>query len=165
MLRRTVLLLALVLAAGCRPRPATVEVSVFFTREEGNAIVLAEARRTVPGGDTSALVRAALTEMLKGPTAEEQGKGLVSQIPSGTALRGVRITGGVVRADFSNEVESGGGSASMLGRMWQIVYTATLFPQAPRVQILIDGRQREAMGGEGVIIAEPIARPRTPPRF
>lgn len=165
MLRRAVVILALVLAAGCRPRPAAVEVSIFFTRSEGTAIVLAEAVRTVPRGDASALVRAALAELLQGPTEAEQATGLVSQIPSGTRLRNVRIAGGVVQADFSKEVESGGGSASMLGRMWQIVYTATQVPQAPRVQILIEGRQREAMGGEGVIIAEPIARPQTPPRF
>lgn len=165
MLRRTVLLLVLVLAAGCRPRPEAVEVSVFFTRTDGNAIVLAETARTVAGGDVSALVRSALAVLLEGPTEAEQAEGLVSQIPEGTQLRGVRIIGGVVRADFSREVESGGGSASMLGRMWQIVYTATQFPQAPRVQILIEGQQREAMGGEGVIIAEPLARPRTPPRF
>ena len=165
MLRRTVLLLVLVLAASCRPRPEAVEVAVFFTRTDGNAIVLAETARTVAGGDVSALVRSAMAVLLEGPTEAEQAEGLVSQIPEGTQLRGVRIIGGVVRADFSREVESGGGSASMLGRMWQIVYTATQFPQAPRVQILIEGQQREAMGGEGVIIAEPLARPRTPPRF
>lgn len=164
--RAIAVLLLPLLFAGCARRPAgEAQVSIFFTRSEGTAFVLAEATRTVPEGDPRAVLTAALTELLRGPTAEEQAAGLSTAIPAGTTLRGVRLEGGVAHVDFSREVESGGGSASMLGRMWQIVYTATQFPQASRVQILIDGSRREAMGGEGVIIAAPLARPQTPPRF
>jgi spore germination protein GerM len=163
--RRLLLLLIVFAASGCRPRPATAEVSVFFARSEGNAIALVEVRRAVPRGETAAVVTAALNELLKGPTAEERARGLSTSMPPATRLRGVEIRNGVVRADFSREVEAGGGSASMLGRFWQIVYTATQFRDAPKVQILIEGQQREAMGGEGVIIGQPVSRPPTPPRF
>lgn len=159
------LLLFALAAAGCARRPGSSQVSVFFTRSEGNAIVLAEVPRTVPGGDPRTVLAAALTELLGGPTGEEQARGLVTQIPAGTRLRGVRIEGGVARVDFSREIESGGGSASMLGRMWQIVYTATQLRAASHVQILIEGEVRESMGGEGVIIASPLGRPQIPPRF
>lgn len=163
---RPVLLLLIVLAAsGCRPRPATAEVSVFFTRSDGNAITLAEVRRAVPRGGTEAMIAAALNELLKGSTAEERARGLSTSIPPTTRLRGVEVSNGVVRADFSRDVEAGGGSASMLGRFWQIVYTATQFKDAPKVQILIEGQEREAMGGEGVIIGQPVSRPPTQPRF
>ncbi len=168
MLRRSrlsLLLLVALAAAGCRPRPAMVEVSLFFTRSEGSAITLAEVHRRVPRGGTEALIAATLTALLTGPTAEERAQGLSTSVPTLTRLRGVHVQGGVVRADFSGEIEAGGGSASMLGRFWQIVYTATQFPQAPRVQILIDGQERQAMGGEGVIIEQPVGRPPTPPRF
>ncbi|HXF82951.1 MAG TPA: GerMN domain-containing protein [bacterium] len=140
-------------------------MSVFFTRSEDGAVVLAEVARTVPSGDPAAVLRAALTELLEGPTPEERAQGLVSQIPPGTRLLAVRIEDGVARVDLSREVEAGGGSSSMLGRLWQIVYTATQLPQAARVQILIEGQRRVAMGGEGVLIADPLTRPRTPPRF
>lgn len=138
---------------------------MFFTRAEGNDIVLAEVRRTVAGGDAGAVLRAAFHELLRGPTAEERAGGLVTSIPPGTRLRSVRIVGGVAEVDFSPELEAGGGSASMLGRFWQIVYTGTQFPQARRVLVLIDGERREAMGGEGVLIEEPVGRPPAPPRF
>jgi spore germination protein GerM len=166
-MRAAVLLLVLpaLLAAGCARRPGEAQVSVFFTRSEGNAIVLAEVSRTVPGGDPRTVLTAALAELLRGPTEEEQAGGLVTQIPPGTRLRGVRIEGGVAHVDLSGEFESGGGSASMLGRMWQVVYTATQLRAASHAQILIDGQHREAMGGEGVIIASPLGRPPTPPRF
>jgi len=159
-----VLLFVVLVASGCRP-PARAEVSVFFTRAEGNAFVLAEVRRAVPRGDPETMLRAAFEELLRGPTAQEQAGGLVTAIPPGTTLRRVRLVGDVAEVDFSRDFEAGGGSASMLGRFWQAVYTGTQFSQARRVQILIDGERREAMGGEGVVIDEPVGRPPAPPRF
>ena len=159
------LVLVVVAAAGCRPAPARAEVSVFFTRTEDTAFTVAAARRTVQGGDTSARLRAALEALLAGPTDAERGEGLGTAIPVGTRLRAVRVEDGVVWADFSREIDSGGGSASMLGRFWQIVYTATQFPDAPRARILIEGVARNTLGGEGVIIERPVPRPDTPPRF
>lgn len=160
------LTLAVVLAAaGCRPRAATADVSVFFTRAEGTAFTVAEVRRTVPRGSAEEILAAAVRALLEGPTEDERARGLATAIPSGTQVRGVRIQDGVARADFSREIESGGGSASMLGRFWQIVYTATQLREARRVQILIEGQERQAMGGEGVIIEHPAARPPVPPRF
>ena len=111
------------------------------------------------------MLAAALNELLNGLTAEERARGLSSSIPPKTRLRAVQVRNGVVRADFTREVEAGGGSASMLGRFWQVVYTATQFKDAPKVQILIEGQEREAMGGEGVIIGQPVSRPPTQPRF
>lgn len=161
-----VLLLCFSLAvSGCRPRPATTVVSVFFTRSDGNAIMLAEVRRTVSRGPIEAMLASALNELLAGPTTEERGRGLSTSIPPATRLRAVQVGNGVVRADFTRHVEAGGGSASMLGRFWQIVYTATQFREAQKVQVLIEGQQREAMGGEGVIIRNPVSRPPTQPRF
>lgn len=163
--RGFLLLVILLAVAGCRTRETTVEVSVFFVRSEGTAFTVAEARRTVPRGGAQDLLAAALTALLEGPTEEERARGLSTAVPAGTRLRGVRIQDGTARVDFSPEVESGGGSASMLGRFWQIVYTATQFREARAVRILIDGRERQAMGGEGVIIEQPVPRPPEAPRF
>ena len=146
-----------------RPSPATV--TVYFVRDDGTAGIVVPVTRTVRARGTAPLAAAALRGMLAGPTDAERASGLTTAIPQGTSLRRVALERGVVIADFSRSVESGGGSASMLGRFWQIVYTATQFPDAPRVRILIDGQQRESMGGEGVLIDRPIARPETVPRF
>lgn len=170
-----VLLLVLIAIAGIlwwTSRPSTGVVEVYFIRSELTSDMVAPVSRTVSlprlpgvGVPRAAAVRAALQEMLKGPTAVEQATGLSSAIPEGTRLLGVRISGGIVYADFSGEIESGGGSASMLGRFWQIVYTATQPAGAPRVRILIDGQERQALGGEGVIIDHPLSRPVAPPNF
>lgn len=167
MMRRALVILAAValLAGGCRPEGRQTDVAVFFTRSEGTAFTVQESERTVTARDTAERVRAAFEQLLAGPTADERGRGLSSAIPEGTRLRGVRLEDGVVWADFSRELESGGGSASMLGRFWQIVYTATQFPDFPQVRILIEGQAKATLGGEGVIIERPVARPAVPPRF
>ncbi len=146
-------------------RPVATTVTVYFLRPDRNLLTLAPVSRTVVARGSAALVTAALQALLDGPTDSERANGLTSAIPTGTRLRGVQLREGAVRADFSRKVESGGGSASMLGRFWQIVYTATQFSQAPRVRILIEGQERLAMGGEGLIIDHPIGRPPTVPTF
>ncbi len=146
-------------------RPVPTAVIVYFLRTDHNVTTLAPVARRVSARGSTALAAAALQALIEGPTDGERAKGLTSAIPPGTRVRGVLIREAVVRADFTREVESGGGSASMLSRFWQIVYTATQFSQAPRVRILIDGEERTALGGEGVIIDHPIGRPSTVPTF
>lgn len=158
-------LVALLLGLWWWLRPISTDVSVYFIRAEGTASTLQHAPRRVTARGTTALVTAALQQLLSGPSEAERSAGLVTAIPSGSRLRNAQMRNGLVIVDFSGAIESGGGSASMLARFWQIVYTATQFPQAPRVRILIDGQERRAMGGEGVIIDRPIARPPTIPRF
>src|SRR5213593_1672242 len=70
-----------------------------------------------------------------------------------------------VRELLAGPTPAGRGSSSMLGRLWQIVYTATQFPHASRVRFLIEGQTRAALGGEGVVIDHPLARPASPPVF
>jgi spore germination protein GerM len=53
----------------------------------------------------------------------------------------------------------------MQARLWQIVYTATQLPAAPQARLLIEGQERQALGGEGVMLEKPIGRPPAFPRF
>lgn len=165
------ILAAIVLIAGLLgalwwwAHPPEARVSVYFIRAQASSNTVQDVTRTVRGRGSEALLAAAVRELLAGPTPAERGTGLVTAIPAGTRLRSLRVTDGVVMVDLSHEIESGGGSSSMLGRLWQIVYTATQFPQAPRVRLLVDGQAQEAMGGEGVVIDHPLARPSSPPVF
>lgn len=145
--------------------PPEARVSVYLVRAQASSSTVQDVSRIVRGRGLEELLAAALRELLAGPTEAERRTGLVTAIPDGTRLRSLRIANGVVLVDLSREIESGGGSSSMLGRLWQIVYTATQLPQASRVQLLVDGHRRSALGGEGVVIDRPLSRPPTPPVF
>ena len=106
-------------------------------------------RRFVP--HTVAVAQAAVSSLLRGPTAAERKSGCSSLIPAGTGLRGVSVSRGVAAVDLSRRFESGGGSLSMQLRVAQVVFTLTQFPAVSRVAFRLDGRPVESIGGEGIL--------------
>jgi hypothetical protein len=125
---------------------------VYFVRGEDVGV----AAREVPTPDGS--LAAAIRALLGGPSEQEVDAGLHSEIPDGTSLRSVSFGNDLATVDLSREFESGGGSASMLVRVAQVVYTLTQFPSIDRVRFRIDGEVREAIGGEGVVVDPPVGR-------
>lgn len=146
-------------------RPVDNRVMVYFTGPADGSSTLVPVERTVRGRGAETILRGAVEALLAGPTPEDRARGLRTEIPEGTRLRALAVREGVAMIDVSEAVGSGGGSASMLARVWQIVYTGTQHPAAPQVRLLIEGTERRALGGEGVLIDRPIGRPPVFPRF
>lgn len=131
---------------------ATQTVRVYFARGEYLGVVT----RTVP--ETPAIARAAIEELLAGPTAAEEGWGFGSEIPKGTRLLGLTIDGGTARVDLSGDFESGGGMLSVTMRLAEVVYTLTQFPAVERVVLMMDGEVVDVFTGEGLMLDEPQER-------
>jgi len=127
-------------------------LSVFFLRDEQIATV----HRTVP--KTQQVAAAAMAELLAGPTADDEAVGMTTAIPEGTQYIGTTIDEGVATVDLSGAFESGGGSASMLARLAQVVYTLTQFPTIDFVTFELDGEPVTVFGGEGVTFDRPVGR-------
>jgi len=85
---------------------------------------------------------------------------LSTAIPEGTKLLGVGIeeATGVVIVDLSGDFVSGGGSASIIGRVGQVVYTLTRIDGVSGVRFEIDGVPTTVFGGEGFIVDDPATR-------
>lgn len=153
------------------PGPAVIagktDVQVFFVRTEagGRAQTLATVHRRVSIGPKEALAAEALRAAIAGPSRVERSRGLAGEIPPGTTLRAVTIAGGVATVDLGVAFAQGGGSSSILGRVWQVVYTTTQFPGVSSVQLLIGGRRVDTLGGEGLLVGAPLRRPPTVPTF
>jgi sporulation and spore germination protein/immunoglobulin-like protein involved in spore germination len=138
---------------------ATTTVRVYFflgsfTGDAGLAPVLREVPKT------SAVGSAAMTALLDGPSDVELGArpAMYSTIPEGTRLLGLTIDTGVATVNLSKEFESGGGSASVLGRLAQVVYTLTQFPTIRGVRFQLDGQPVTTFGGEGAVLDQPVGR-------
>ena len=129
-----------------------VTYQVWFTRDESLFVVSRTQQATPRIGS------AALEALLAGPDTREQAAAVGSQIPSGTQLLGLSVDNAVATVDLTSEFESGGGSASMNMRIAQVVYTLTQFPTVKGVLFELDGRRVDVLGGEGVIVDQPVTR-------
>ena len=113
-------------------------------------------RRTVQA--TEGIGRAAVEQLLAGPTETERSGDVTTAVPTGTRLLDLDISGGVATVDLSSEFESGGGSLSMQMRLAQVVYTLTQFPTVKSVRFRLDGEPVEVFSGEGIVLDEPVSR-------
>ncbi len=142
----------------------TDTVEVYFVRWDSvHNVGRVEPRiRTVTATTLEEKLATALELLLAKPTRDERSLGYATEIPKGTRLLGSNVKNNIAYVDLSSDVAEGGGSVSMLGRVSQIVYTATQFPGIERALIMIQGLPRYYMGGEGVIIGEPLSRHEVP---
>src|SRR6478672_8323735 len=110
-----VLLLMLVAVIMLKPKNGGPEVitnaiQVYFTKSRGADMTLEAVSRPLPTEKTdSALVNAAISDLLEGPTASEKAKGLFSEIPQGTHILSVKELPDRVIVDLTSQYSSGGG--------------------------------------------------------
>ncbi|MDU4961477.1 MAG: GerMN domain-containing protein [Sporomusaceae bacterium] len=91
-------------------------------------------------------------------TAEPLDKSLVRVVPYNTALLGLKIQNGVAYANFSQNIRRfGGGSANEILLVAAIVNTLTEFPEIKSVQILVEGKKVDSLGGH-LDVSEPLSR-------
>ena len=97
----------------------------------------------------------AIQELLSAPSKWEKSKGFASEIPQGTKLLSVRESNSGIMIDLSSEFESGGGAESTYMRIKQMIKTVNANSPKP-VYLFINGNQANVIGGEGVMIKQPL---------
>ncbi len=94
--------------------------------------------RLVP--KTQSVLKAAIEELLKGPTLAEEELGFGTSINPGVTINSVKITGDTATVDFSPKLdENMGGSCRVAAIRSQITNTAKQFPNVKNVVISING--------------------------
>jgi spore germination protein GerM len=135
------------------------KVLVYFSKSKGSEIVIEPVSRKLPDPKPTtgkALLGYTVTQLLAGPTEDEQDQGYFSEIPAGTKLLSVKESNKAITIDLSGEYGSGGGSNSMIQRLQELTKTVVSVPQKKPVYINVDGKPLEVLGGEGVMVHEPI---------
>ncbi len=97
----------------------------------------------------------AMKELITGPTKWEKSKGFTSEIPQGTKILSIRESSNSVMIDLSSNFEAGGGAESTYMKVKQIIKTANANTKIP-TYLYINGKQANVIGGEGIMIKQPL---------
>ncbi len=89
--------------------------------------------------------------LLKGPTEDEKKEGITSFIPGATSLISARIQDGHLTLNFSNQFEENySGWQAIHLELYQVLFTVFEFPQVNALSILIEGKKKQYITGEGI---------------
>ncbi|MCC5619231.1 GerMN domain-containing protein [Nostoc sp. CHAB 5836] len=128
--------------------------NVYWLRPTDKNVTLVPQPIKVASIRASQPLEAAFQSLLAGPTEGTDS----TTIPKGTKLLGLKAENDEVHVNLSEDFTKGGGSTSMMGRVGQIVYTATTLNPKAKVYIDVDGKPLDVLGGEGVELQQPLTR-------
>jgi spore germination protein GerM len=129
--------------------------NVYWLRTNENSFELVPQPIQVAAAQPNQVLETAFQSLLAGPTEGTNA----TTIPQGTKLLGLKVEdNNEIHVNLSQDFTSGGGSTSMMGRVGQVVYTATTLDPNAKVYIEVNGKPLEVLGGEGVEIEQPLTR-------
>jgi spore germination protein GerM len=135
--------------------------SLYWLTAADNSIYYVQQERSLRAFDAQEAIRRALEELIAGPKDPR----LTTAIPPQTRVLDVRVEGDDIFLNFSPEFTQGGGSTAMMGRIAQVLYTVTSQNPNARVWISVEGQALEVLGGEGLILDQPLTRASFLPSF
>lgn len=130
-------------------------VYVYFLSidKEGNGIF----KKVKRNANNNKKLDFAIKELLNGPNPEEKSQGAYNEIPKGTRLLSIKQNGNDVIIDLSSDFQYGGGTDSIYSRMRQLIKTALANAPKKNIYLYLDGKQVDVIGGEGIMVSQPLS--------
>lgn len=128
--------------------------NIYWLQPKGENINLVPQPVEIAAATPNQFLEKAIQTLLSGPTEGTES----TTIPEGTKLLALKTENDEIHINLSSEFTSGGGSSSMMGRLGQIIYTATTLNPKAKVYIDVDGEPLEVLGGEGLEVQQPLTR-------
>ncbi len=135
--------------------PAPGQAQIYWVAPDpNNEAAIAFVPQNVPFTDQSqeGQIQRAMTILLAAPGSA------VTAIPPQTTLLSLNQTPEGIKIDLSKEFTEGGGSSAMISRLGQIIYTATSTDPSQPVWLSVQGEPLTVLGGEGLMVDQPITR-------
>lgn len=127
-------------------------VTLYFIKNEGNSQNFVKVKRTVESDDN--ILKTTINELLNGVKTTD--KNLYSEIPNGTKLLAIQEGKDYVIINLSSDFQYGGGTDSINNRIKQLIKTVSEIKTNKNLYLYLDGKQANVIGGEGVIINQPL---------
>jgi spore germination protein GerM len=140
-----------------QPAPVELTGQVYWLKDDGTSFELvAQSVSVAADASPSDRVAAVFGNLLSKPGDPSQEA--FTTIPEQTQLLSASVEADGVHVDLSGDFETGGGSAAMIGRLGQVIYTATAFDPAAPVWLSVEGKPLTLLGGEGLEVSQPMTR-------
>lgn len=133
------------------------KVYTYFLKEtqSGKVSFLAIETKVDNNDDT---LKSAIEALLEGPGEENKRNGFYSEIPSGTKLLNIKETDKYIIINLNDKFQYGGGTDSIYNRLKQLIKTVSQTKINKDIYLYINGKQADVIGGEGVIIKQPLTQ-------
>lgn len=130
-------------------------VTVYFLGMDKNkAGIFKKVQRELPSGQSKLIY--ALNQLIAGPSNYEKQLGVFSEIPKNVKILGVVESKNKIVINVTGNIQNGGGADSLYSRMKQLIKTVLANSPNKPVYLYIDGKQAEVLGGEGIMISQPL---------
>jgi len=131
-------------------------VSVYYIgQNENKEEVYKVMKREYKAQTDGTKLNFSIKSLLKGPNSKERAKGVYSEIPQGTKLISVEEKPDRVIINLSSDFEQGGGTDGLYKRLYQLIKTSNKNTTLD-VYLYINGKQADVIGGEGIMINQPL---------
>lgn len=131
-------------------------VNVYFIGQNANKEeVYKVVKREYDAQKDGTKLRFSIQSLLKGPSAKEKTKGIYSEVPQGTKLISLDEAPDKITINLSGDFEQGGGTDGLYKRLYQLIKTANKNTTL-NVYLYINGKQADVLGGEGIMINQPL---------
>lgn len=128
---------------------------VFIGQNDNHEEVYKIVKREYDPDIDGSKIKYAISSLVLGPKQGEKTKGVYSEIPGGTEILGVQERPDKVIINLSSQFEYGGGTDSVYKRLFQLIKTAKKNTEKP-VYLYIEGKQADVIGGDGIMITQPL---------
>ncbi len=137
-------------------QPQQETITVYWLKMTPTKTELQPASITVQKStDKKQILETAFQELLSGPKEQNY----VSTIPQGTKLLGIKVEKDGVHINLSAKFTTEEGAVGMIGRLAQVIYTATSLDPKAAVWISVEGKPLELLGeGDGLMVDQPMTR-------
>ena len=141
-----------------KPEIKTKEyVNIYFIgKNEHNEEVYKAVKRQYSEDVDGSKIKFAVYALVNGPKPEERQRGVYTEIPQSAQVINVSEHHDRVIINLNSSYVNGGGADSLYKRLYQLIKTAKLNTELP-VYLYIDGQKADVVGGEGIMISQPLS--------
>jgi len=130
-------------------------VTIYFLGVDKNKkSIFKKVQRELPKGQSKLIF--ALNQLILGPTSYEKQVGVFSEVPPNVKILGVVESKTKIIINVTSNIQNGGGADSLYSRMKQLIKTAIANSPNKPIYLYINGKQAEVLGGEGLMITQPL---------